>query len=333
MIRRWIATLLNEYLGWAVAPINASFDFLLGPVTETYLAYKSQVRVAPGLFEQLIAVAFLIAFLAVGVAGLYVLLDFLSMIVDPVYRALVGGQITKRRRLQAAIGGYAGLQLMEVIATGELYVLEMTTRIAEDLAVVLAMAEDALPTSGVGITGFTWGLLSDPVWEFMLQVGLLILGTSLVVWKFTTWSEQVVTGALMVLSVGAYVYASVQGIQVFPLDVRLAFPLQLLVLLGVMSAVAGVLSLFVWGLLEWFPWVRYDQTKPRKLYMTFDGLVLVAMFPIFASNVMAVLGWVSYKLFRHGGGETAARVLAGFEQECEVDPETGTRRCHWTRGD
>lgn len=87
MIRRWTAAALDKWLGWAVDPINGVFDVLLGPATSTFTDYASQSSASPGLFEQLVAIGFALLFIVIGVAGLYVILDLLSALVNPILSA------------------------------------------------------------------------------------------------------------------------------------------------------------------------------------------------------------------------------------------------------
>lgn len=116
---------------------------------------------------------------------------------------------------------------------------------------------------------------------------------------------------------------SVRGVDVFPTDGRLAIFLRIIALwIVVMTPLAWALSTIPYGLIQWIPWIDYSPESPNALYMTFDGAVLMAAFPIFTSGAtMALLGWLSYKFFRHGGGEKALKIAAG--RYCREDPETG----------
>lgn len=333
MLRRLTAAFLDNYLSWLVDPINEGFDFLLGPPVETFTEYAAQSNATPGAIEWVIAMGFALLFLGVSVAGMYLLLDLISPISNRLYKSTTGQKLTQSRRFVTAGVIQATLLTVDAVIQGEVFVFQITRRLAEDLAVVMAMFRGEVPDAGVSISGFTWGLLGDPMWEFVVQVGLLIGLTSVVVWKFTDYSETWVTIFLFVGSVVVWVYVQVEGIQVFPLDVRVAFPLQLTVVWGIMSVIAGILMMAAWGVLEWFPWVRYDHSKPKKLYMTFHGLILLAMFPLFGQNILALLAWFSAMLALYGGGEKAVRILLGYDKECRPDPETGLETCEWKRGD
>jgi hypothetical protein len=334
MLRRLVTELLESHLAPVVNPTDKGFQSLLGPAVKTFSNYASQSSAAPGAVEWAIAILIgLVLFLVASIAGMYVLLEFFSMTVNPVIRRFFGGKVTQDRRLIFAVLLHFFLLLVDSAIRGKVYAIEMTKRLAEDLAVVNAMFRGEVPNVGVDITGFTWGLLNDPLLEFVLQAGFLIGLTSVAVWKFTDYSERLVTGSLLVGSVGAWIYAEIQGIQVFPLPVQIGFVLQVLVLWAVMSVIAGILMYAVWGFLEWFPWVRYDHTRPKKLYITFHGLALLAMFPLFVENVMALLAWISAMLALYGGAEKGLRILLGYDQECRPDPETGIESCEWTRGD
>ena len=334
MLRRLIADLLDTYLSWLVDPINQAFDFLLDPAVSTFTDYAGRSNATPGLLEWVIATGIgLVLFLAVGIAGMYILLDILSPGFNRVYRGVTGQTVTRSRRLIAAVVLNFGLLAMDAILHNEFYATQMTERLANDLAVIMGMLSGELPSPGVGIPAFTWGVLGDPMWEFVIQVGAVIGLIATVVWKFTEYNENLVAGTLLLLSSGVWMFAELQGIQVFPVSVRLAFVIQVFILWGLMSAIAGVLVMAGWGLLEWFPWVTYDQGKPKKLYITFHGLALLAMFPLFGDNTMALLAWFSAMLALYGGGEKALRIVLGYDQECHPDPETGLETCEWTRGE
>lgn len=334
MIREFITQLLENHLSWAVTPIDEFFDFLFRPAATTFEEYAASVTTSPGLVEELIALGLGLGFSFVSILGIYLLLDLLSFAFNPVIRRVSGQSATRRTRLVVSGGVYAVLQAVDFATTGNLYLVEMMNRISKDLTAVISMYQGHTPTT-VTLDAFTWGLLGNPLLEFSVQIGILIIVVTGVVWRFTMHSESTVALALTALTVGSWVYAEVMGVQVFPLDARVALPLQLLVLWGLMTVIGGVISLGFWVLLEWLPWVRYDQSQPRKLYMTFDGLLLLVMFPLFANSVTAIWGWLSYKVWRHGGTEKAVRIVADHPP-CRPDPETGQQVCSWEhagRGD
>ena len=334
MLRRLIADLLDTYLSPVVNPINGFFDFLLDPAVSTFTEYASRSNATPGLLEWVIATGIgLVLFLAVGIAGMYILLDLISPLFNRAYKGVTGQRVTRSRRLIAATVLHFGLLTTDAILHDEIYAVQMTKRLANDLAGVTGMLSDELPSAGVGIPAFTWGILGDPMWEFVFQVGAVIGLIATVVWKFTEYNQNLVAGSLLFLSGGTWMFAELQGIQVFPVETRIAFVIQVLILWGLMSAIAGVLVMVGWGLLEWFPWVTYDQNRPKKLYITFHGLALLAMFPLFGDNTMALLAWFSAMLALYGGGEKALRIVFGYDQECHPDPETGLETCEWTRGE
>ena len=326
MIRKWTSELLNEHLDFVTGPINNFFDFAFHPIVQDFEEYAAQNSVEPGMVDWLLAALPVVGYLAFVTMGVWSTLETFRPVVDASSSILRGGKkTTKRGRIYLSIFIVAGFEALNYIIDGNVYVWQMWANLSKKIAVFLSMTQD--PGFQSDITSFTWGLLDNPQWEFLVVVAAITLIAAGAISYVYNYSPLWTILGLATPIIGTFVYVSIAGVDVFPTNGLLGMLLRIVALwIVVMTPIAWGLSTVPYVLIQWLPWVDYSPDSPNALYMTFDGLVFMLAFPIFPSEAtMALLGWFSYKFFRHGGGEKALNIATG--RYCHEDPETGQTMC------
>lgn len=324
MIRRFMTEFLEKNAQWLTDPINGFFNTVTKPTTETFLTYKSGVAITPGIIEWGVGLLALLVFGVAGVMGFYVLIDLLGG--DWVYKQIAGTPPDRAKKSGIAFVLY----VLSVIVIGGMSPISIAERVRDDTSVLFAIFANSLPDVGVDITGFTWGLLhQSPIQEFAIQVGVVLMLTSVLIWKYTDYPTEKVSMGLVVSILIATVVAYITNFQLFPMETRVGFVFQLIVLWGVLTVFALGVNLSGYILLEWLngAHVQYEPDKPKKRVHVADGFVLMGLLAIMATNLGTLLSWVVYKIWIIGGGMRAIKILAGRPEECYPDPETGNEIC------
>lgn len=291
LVRNLIEELLQTIFPGLVETINGIYQFFFQNVNKTFLDYKSNLSPEPGWasFEGLAAIFIGAVVLLVGV---FAFLMVIRYVLDKLNKQ---DEFSREQKLAGAVGLYVLFQIL----FDALNPLTLAARIKVDIAVFSAILSNELSNYTVDMTGFTWGL-GEPTWEFIIQVGLISTAISLIAWWYTDfvqwpdWVEFVIDTVPIWGPVGIYIYASIEGVQVFPLEGRLAFIAQLVVLIAVNIFIASLLVGGGYLFVKWQP-VDLGVNPPKKLWMTHDGVTLTAFVAITASGFGGIIAWAFYK--------------------------------------
>lgn len=314
LFREITETLLERLLPGLVDGVNDISSFLFQNVMDTFHGYESQLSPNPswGSVSGLLGLILGAVFLLVGIFA------FTTVV------RRVSGYIDLEFEPNAQWG--AGLVLYVIFQfalAGQMNPISIAKRTNQDSAVVFGILGNELPNYTVDMTGFTWGLLDNVLLEFIAQVGVIAFTVSMVAWWYTDfvswpdWVEFVIDTAPLWGPVGLYFYAVVEGIQVFPLNGRLAFLLQFTVLVGVMVLIAAFLIGLGWMLMVANP-LDLTVNKPRKLWLVVDGAILTFLVALAADGFTGLLLWtfVMIAILRYRPGID----VPGSRQQAEEIP-------------
>ncbi|MFC6755872.1 MULTISPECIES: hypothetical protein [Haloarcula] len=304
MLRRLLTEAIETYLPWLPVGLAMLFGFIVHQPSETFESYKVAHNVSPGPMSWVFWVAAITLFAAGGVAFFYFLLSpsILGAIPNPVYSMVnvlafdfVGELQKGRPRLMVASGFYLLTTGIYAMVSGSILELERANYIRENSAYFISMFGDS---SKVGLEAFSYGILGDPQIEFAVQVLLLVLIATYVMRNYVTLEDFTVFAGLSGIVVLSYFGALFTGTQVFPIDARVAFVVQLFVSFGMLVVLVGAVYLSTWSILKTTLGGTRNSIpeRPTKDEYVLGAAILMVALPVFSSPLASVLAWGSVVL-------------------------------------
>lgn len=208
-----IKSITNEYLPGFFNAVNKLFNrYILSNPRDTFFDYKAQVPAEASTTSIETLIGILVGFLIAAV-GYYSFLKVLRFVLT---KLRVDGKFANWHEWTIAAGLYA----RSVVFLGGMNPITRAHATREKLAVLGAILAGAVSDYGIGIEGFTWGII-DPTWEFVFRIGILTAAFSLTVWWKLRFKDvpsslrQVIQLSPFIIPIEIYIWYSVENMEFF----------------------------------------------------------------------------------------------------------------------
>ena len=299
MLRRLLTYGIETYLPWLPVAFAALFGFIVHQPSQTFEQYKIAHSVSAGPVSWFFWVTTFLLFTLGGVAFFYVLISPTVLgrtnpgysIVNLAVYNWVGDIRRKATRMMVASALYGITAGAYTLQTGTVLALDRANAIREDSAYLFSMIGDG---GTVGLDIFSWGYF-DPQIEFALQTFLLVIIATIVIRNYVTVRDLTVFTVLSGGVVLTHFGALFTGTEVFPIDARFAFLVQLLITFGMLVVLVAGIYLTVWGFGKTVLGGARKTTpeRPSQEEFLLGAFILLVALPVFSSPIAAVLTWAS----------------------------------------
>lgn len=325
MLRRVTTEFIEDQFGLVIAAFTVLFGFITYQPSYTFSHFVASNNAAPGGTSWLFWLGAIVVFVGGGIAFFYFLITIPHLAnLDPlngIHYAIFGEDLSTVTRLLYSVGLYGITLVAYVLGGNPVPSLARADAVREYSAYIVEMYTQG--GARFGAEAFSYGFLDNPELSFGIQVFLLTIVATSILRYYIPLKESTIFVATNAIVVVGYFGAYFTGTDVFPMEARWVFSIQVVLTFGMLVFLTSVMNMTGWVLMKYgFKGRRKNAPeRPVKEEHAFDAFLLLIAIPVFPTALGAFLAWFSVKLSYLGAWDYVAKTNSTSNPEPQ--PTTG----------